>query len=99
MAPKPKRLTRRSPPKGNVPAAAAFGLASWSVMRLPSASDLTDSTVVRLYRWERSNQFDGTRMTHILYLTQPQGLAHPEPGREGADIQRPITIPGLAGDT
>jgi hypothetical protein len=28
-------LTRRSPPKENVPAAAAFGLASWSVMASP----------------------------------------------------------------
>jgi hypothetical protein len=35
IAPKPMRLTRRSPPKGNVPASAAFGLESWSVMCLP----------------------------------------------------------------
>src|SRR5215207_2558775 len=34
MAPKPMRITLRSPPRLNVPADAAFGLVSWSVMWL-----------------------------------------------------------------
>jgi hypothetical protein len=65
IAPKPMRLTRRSPPKENVPAAAAFGLASWSVMRLPSVSYRTDSNAVHPHLWAPSNQPDSARMAHI----------------------------------
>jgi hypothetical protein len=48
-----------------VPAAAAFGLASWSVMRLPSVSHRTDSTAVHPHLWVRGNKPDSARMAHI----------------------------------
>src|SRR5688572_11245026 len=65
MAPKARRLTRRSSPKEYVPAAAALGLASWSVMCLPSVSHRTDSTAVHPHRWAHSNQPGSSRMARI----------------------------------
>ena len=65
MAPKPNRLTMRSPPKENVPAGAAFDLASWS--------DMASSFRFGSYRFYRralpprapSSQPDSARMAHI----------------------------------